>query len=161
MTDLLLKLWKLLHLPRNVQLFFMRRINDQFLFGVTGVIFDDKKKVLLFKHTYRNGENWSLPGGFVKAKEHPKEALEREIEEESGFIVSADERLKLRTDRQSARMEVIYVGKFMGGEFRPSKEVKAAKFASFSKLPKLPTDQLYFIEKAGERAFVIDSIYED
>jgi hypothetical protein len=36
----------------------------------------------------------------------------------------------------------------MGGEFKPSKEVHEANFFSFSKLPKLSSDQLYFIEKA-------------
>lgn len=143
-----MKVWKKLHLSTNWQLFFMRRFNDQFLIGVTGVIFDDKRKILLFKHTYRDKDTWSLPGGYIKAKEHPKEALEREIEEESGLIVSADERLKLRTDRESPRLDITYVGTFIGGEFQPSKEVKGAKFFSFSKLPRLTPDQLYFIERA-------------
>ncbi|OGM11190.1 hypothetical protein A2V80_00630 [Candidatus Woesebacteria bacterium RBG_16_39_8b] len=148
MTDFLLKFWKILKLPTNLQLFFMRRFNDQFLIGVTGVIFNEDKEVLLFKHTYRDSDRWSLPGGYIKAKEHPKEALEREIEEESGFIVSADARLKLRTDRNSPRIDITYMGTFIGGEFKPSKEVDEAKFFKFNKLPILPQDQLYFIMRA-------------
>jgi len=76
----------------------MRLLQDQFLVGVTGVIFNDTDEILLLKHTYRRFE-WSTPGEYIKAKEHPKEAIEREIEEESGFIVSADIRHKIRTDR--------------------------------------------------------------
>lgn len=148
MHELLLKVWKFLRLPTNLQLFFMRQLNDQFLIGVTGIIFDEKNRILLFKHSYRNINSWSLPGGYIKAGEHPKEALEREIKEESGLVVSADERLKLRTDRQSSRIDITYVGKYIGGEFKASDEVEKSKFFSFSKLPRLRADQLYFIEMA-------------
>ncbi|HCR35975.1 hypothetical protein A2130_00420 [Candidatus Woesebacteria bacterium GWC2_33_12] len=148
MYKFLLKVWKGLRLPTNLQLFFMRRLNDQFLIGVTGIIFDNKDRILLFRHTYRDIDSWSLPGGYIKAKEHPKEALEREIKEESGLVVSADERLKLRTDRETPRIDISYVGKYIGGEFNKSTEVVEAKFFSFSKLPLLRPDQLYFIEKA-------------
>ncbi len=147
MYGLLLKLWKVLHLPKNLQLFIMRRLNDQFIVGVTGVIFDKKDRILLFRHTYRNVDRWSLPGGYIKSKEHPKEGLEREIEEESGFVVSADERLAIRTDRTSPRIEIPYVGTYIGGKFRPSKEVSEAKFFAFDRLPNISQDQLYFIEK--------------
>jgi len=148
MDNLLLKLWKVLKLPYNLQLFFMRRVNDQFLVGATGIFFNDNQEVLLFKHTYRSSGKWRLPGGYIKGKEHPKEGLEREIKEESGLVVSADERLKIRTDRESARLDITYVGKFIGGEFAPSKEVSDASFFTFDKLPLLPKDQLIFIEKA-------------
>src|SRR6186713_2786493 len=97
----------------------MRVLQDQFLIGVTGIFFNEKKEVLVFKHSYRQ-TSWSLPGGYLKAKEHPKEGLEREVKEESGLIVSADEKLKTRTDRETARIDICYVGKFIGGEFTPS-----------------------------------------
>ena len=139
------KIWKLLRLPPKLQLFFMRRLEDEFLVGVTGIFIDDEKKILLVRHTYRGG--WSLPGGYIKGKEHPKEGLEREIKEETGLIVSADERLKIRTDRQTARLDITYSGKFIGGVFMPSKEVKDAKLFSFDKLPTIPKDQLIFIDR--------------
>lgn len=147
MKGLLLKIWKALKLPTDLQLFFMRRVNDQFLIGVTGIILNDKKKILLFKHTYRAKDNWSLPGGYVKGKEHPKEALEREIKEESGYVVSVDKRIRIRTDRKTARLDIVYSGKFIGGEFAPSSEVKAAHLFAFDRLPEIPKDQLFFIAK--------------
>lgn len=147
MTDWLLALWKLLALPKQWQLGIMRVLQDQFLIGVTGVITNDKKEILLVRHTYRSDHEWSLPGGYLKAKEHPKEGLEREIEEETGLVVSADYRYKIRTDRETARLDIIYTGSFIGGTFRPSKEVTEAKFFAFDELPDIRRDQLLLIEK--------------
>lgn len=144
---LLAKLWKFLHLPKNLQLFIMRILQDQFLIGVTGIFLNDKREILVFKHTYRQ-TSWSLPGGYLKAKEHPAEGLEREILEESGFIVSADEELKTRTDRDTARLDLCYVGKFIGGEFAPSTEVSEYGLFAFEDLPLIPKNQLLLIEQA-------------
>lgn len=126
----------------------MRRVNDQFLVGVTGVFLDDRNRIFLVKHTYRGGNRWSLPGGYAKGGEHPKEALEREVKEETGYVVSADQRIKIRTDRNSPRLDITYSGAFIGGVFTPSAEVKVAKLFKFESLPSLPPDQLFFIDKA-------------
>lgn len=144
--DLLLKLWKTLRLPKLWQLKILRMVEDQFLVGVTGVIFSKDNTILLLKHTYRKVA-WGLPGGYIKAKEHPKEALEREIEEETGFIISADTRYKIRTDRDSARLDIVYIGALMGGEFKASHEVSEAGFFTLDTLPVIRKDQLILIEK--------------
>lgn len=147
MHDLLLKLWGILHLPTNIQLYLMRFVNDQFLIGATGIFLNGKDEILLVKHTYRNRNRWSLPGGYIKSREHPKEGLEREVQEETGMVVSADERLKIRTDRDFARLDITYKGTFIGGEFKRSKEVSEAQFFPFHELPLLAKDQLLFIEE--------------
>lgn len=116
MKTILAKIYKALHLPKNLQLFIMRFFQDQFLVGVVGIILNDNKEILLFKHSYRS-HAWSLPGGYLKSGEHPREALEREIKEESGLIVSIDESLKTRTDRDTARLEMCYIGVLIGGDF--------------------------------------------
>ena len=150
MTTFLLKLWKKLGLSKMFQLRIMRVLNDQFLIGVTGIIFNKHQQILIFKHSYRTTP-WSLPGGYVKAKEHPKEALEREIEEESGFVVSIDWRMKVRTDRETGRLDMPYIGTFIGGKFKASDEVTEAKFYNFKDLPLIRRDQLFLIEKALEQ----------
>lgn len=136
----------MLALPKSIQLWFMRRFQDQFLVGVTGLILNGNNEVLLLRHTYRS-QPWGLPGGYMKAKEHPKEGLEREILEETGFTVSADYRYKVRTDRESARLDVVYIGTFIGGEFRPSTEVVEAGFFTLNNLPKIRKTDLLLIEK--------------
>jgi 8-oxo-dGTP diphosphatase len=140
----LAKIWRMLHFPKSIQLFLMGIFQDKFLIGVTGIILNDKNEILLFKYNYRQTE-WGLPGGYIKAKEHPQEALEREIEEESGYVVSVDEELKIRTDRESARVDIGFVGKLIGGEFRKSSEVTDAKFFLFEDLPILISKQQLFI----------------
>jgi 8-oxo-dGTP pyrophosphatase MutT (NUDIX family) len=146
MKSFLLKIWKFLHLPKGVQLAIVRLKESSFLVGVTGIFFNDKHEVLLFEHTYRPG--WSLPGGYIKGKEHPKAGLEREVLEESGLVVSADTRMKIRTDRETARLDITYAGEYIGGSFTPSDEVKAAQFYSFETLPDIRTDQLQAIHDA-------------
>ena len=134
-------------LPKNIQLFIMRLFQNQFLVGVTGVIFNEKNEILLFKHTYRQHQ-WSLPGGYMKAGEHPAEAIEREIKEESQLVVSADELLKTRTDRDGSRLDMCFVGVFIGGEFKPSNEVSEYGFFSQDKMPLLRSNQVFLIEEA-------------
>lgn len=129
-----------------MQLFVMRFFQDQFLVGVTGVILNEKREVLLFKHTYRD-HSWSLPGGYLKSGEHPREALEREIKEESGLIVSVDESLKTRTDRETARLDLCYTGILIGGDFTPTHEVSEYGFFSQDKFPLLRTNQIFLIEE--------------
>lgn len=130
----------------------MRMFQSQFLVGVTGIIFNDKREILLFKHTYRK-HAWSLPGGYMKAGEHPAEALEREIKEESDLVVSADDMLKTRTDRDGSRLDMCFVGVFIGGEFKASSEVSEYGFFSQDKMPLLRSNQVFLINSALEQNF--------
>lgn len=147
MKNLLAKIYKRLHLPKNIQLFVMRFLQDKFLVGTTGIVFNDKNEILLFKHTYRS-HAWSLPGGYLKAGEHPREGLEREIKEESGLVVSMDESLKTRTDRDSARLDLCYRGVLIGGEFTPTHEVSEYGFFSQENMPLLRNNQVFLIDEA-------------
>ncbi|MDP2637887.1 MAG: NUDIX domain-containing protein [Candidatus Levybacteria bacterium] len=147
MKTLLAKLWKVLHLSKGLQLFVMGFLQDQFLVGVTGIIFNDQNEILLFKHTYRS-HAWSLPGGYLKSGEHPREALEREIKEESGLVVSIDESLKTRTDRDTARLDMCYTGILIGGDFKATHEVSEYGFFTQDKLPLLRKNQVFLIDEA-------------
>ncbi|MCX6726537.1 MAG: NUDIX hydrolase [Candidatus Shapirobacteria bacterium] len=147
MKKLLAKIYKSLHLPKGLQLFIMRFLQDQFLVGVTGIIFNNKNEILLFKHTYRS-HSWALPGGYMKFGEHPRETLKREIKEESGLVVSVDDPLKTRTDRDSARLDMCYIGVLIGGDFTPTHEVSEYGFFTEDKLPLLRQNQLFLIDEA-------------
>lgn len=147
MKNLLAKIYKALHLPKGMQIFVMRFFQDKFLIGVTGIIFNEKSEILLFKHTYRS-HAWALPGGYMKSGEHPKEALEREIKEESGLTVSVDNPLKTRTDRDNARLDMCYTGVFIGGDFTPTHEVSEYGFFAQDALPLLRKNQVFLIDRA-------------
>ncbi|MDP2692133.1 MAG: NUDIX domain-containing protein [bacterium] len=146
MKTLLTRIWKILKLSKGMQLFIMRSFQDQFLVGVTGIILNEKNEILLFKHTYRP-HAWSLPGGYLKSGEHPREALEREIKEESGLVVSVDESLKTRTDRKTPRLDLCYTGILIGGDFIPTHEVSEYGFFSQDTLPLLRTNQVFLIDE--------------
>lgn len=147
MKSLLTKVYKFLSLPKWVQLFLMRIFQDKFLVGVTGIVLNNKREILLFKHVYRS-HSWSLPGGYLKSGEHPQEGLEREIFEESGLVVSMDKTLKIRTDRESARLDIGYLGILIGGEFKPTSEVSEYGFFKQDKMPRLRKNQVFLIEEA-------------
>lgn len=125
----------------------MRLFQTRFLVGVTGIVFNENKEILLFKHTYRS-HAWSLPGGYLEKGEHPRESLEREIKEESGFVVSIDDSLKTRTDRNYARLDLCYTGVLIGGVFTPCHEVSEFGFFNLDNLPLLRKNQLFLIDEA-------------
>ncbi|MEK7166385.1 MAG: NUDIX hydrolase [Patescibacteria group bacterium] len=136
-------------MPKQLQLLLVRLTHDEFLISVVGVTFNDQDEVLLLKHTYRDPP-WGLPCGYINAREHPKEALEREIKEETGLVISVDRRMKIRTDRDTARLEIVYLATFIGGDFQPSDEVEAVQFFEFDQLPLLTNKQLFLINKSFE-----------
>lgn len=146
MQQLLTKAWKLLPLKKNLQLSIMRFTQDEFLVGVTGVILNEHNEILIVNHSYRDGEYWSLPGGYIKGKEHPKEGLKREIEEETGLIVHVEEEVKIWTDRQTARLDISLHGKHIGGNLKLSDELINARFFKYDELPLLSPNQRKLIK---------------
>lgn len=151
MKSFLAKTWQALPLTKHIQLAIMRLMQDEFLIGVTGVILNENNQILIVNHSYRDGKHWSLPGGYIKGKEHPKEGLAREIEEETGFIVRVTEEVRIRTDREAARIDISLIGKHIGGQFTPSDEVTEAGYFEFEKLPLLSQNQLMLIKEVLEK----------
>ena len=153
MTDMygkVLELWKKLALSKNAQIKVLRMVNDQFLIGVTGVIFDEEHNVLIVKHTYRRVP-WSLPGGYLKAGEHPKKGLEREVYEETNFRVKVEKIIKTQHDEHQAKLDMCYIGTYKKGKFKKSEEVTEYGFFPRDKLPKLIDDQYEQIDLAYQR----------
>lgn len=147
----LLQIWAQLKLTKNIQIKVLRAMNDKFLIGVTGVIFNDQQEVLLLKHSYRRVP-WSLPGGYLQANEHPKKGLEREIYEETHFKVHIEKIVMTKHDKETPRIDMCYMGIFSKGTFKKSDEVTDYGFFSLYKLPDLIDDQYKQI-KIGHKKY--------
>jgi hypothetical protein len=62
-------------------------------------------------------------------------------------VVSIDERMITRTDREVARLDMCYLGVLIGGEFKPTHEVREYGFFAQDKLPLLRKNQLFLINE--------------
>lgn len=110
---------------------------------VRGAVFRDQQ-VLLVKE--RVDGKWTLPGGWADVNDTPSRAVEKEIEQESGFTARA---LKLAAvcDRNLHNhpkflyhvWKMFFICEITGGDFRTSYETTDVKFFPVGQLPELST----------------------
>jgi ADP-ribose pyrophosphatase YjhB (NUDIX family) len=87
---------------------------------------------------------WTLPGGWADVNQSPKECVEREVREESGFEVRAvklaavhDRRLHNRSAHPHSIYKLFFLCELTGGEASPSIETSAVEFFARDQLPEL------------------------
>ena len=104
-------------------------------------------KLLLVKE--RSDGLWTLPGGFADVNEAPSEAVIRETEEESGFLVKPKSLLalwdKLKHDHPLAWPHIykcIFHCELIGGEAKANIEISEIDFFSMDHLPPLSTPRI-------------------
>lgn len=144
----LYRLWGHLPLPFWLRSLILRVGNSHFTVGVGAVILDEQGRVLLFHHTYRPEMPWGLPGGWLKSRETPVEALEREVREESQMQIAVGQPLVVRQLDFPGALDVVYAARFLGGTFRPCPEVDRAEFFLYPDLPPLYGSTIRAIELA-------------
>ena len=62
--------------------------------------------------------------------------------------------MRVRTDRDVARLDMCFIGTYIGGEFTPSEEVTEVGFFSFEAVPLISQNQLLFIKQALEEKYL-------
>jgi ADP-ribose pyrophosphatase YjhB (NUDIX family) len=99
-------------------------------------------KILLVQE--RSDERWCMPGGWADVGEMPSAMVEREVREESGFIVHAKKLIGVFDANRSGRpmaffhaYKIIFLCDLAGGEPRASEETQAINFFDFAHLPAL------------------------
>lgn len=75
-------------MPKRIRYLGVWLLSSKITLGVAACIRDEAGRVLLAHHTYRHKTAWSLPGGYVRANEHPAQALVREMREELGITLT-------------------------------------------------------------------------
>ena len=132
---LLFRIWRWLPLPSRMRWGLTWLVASKFLVGVLAVIFDEQGRVLLLKHTYRPEYPWGLPGGWLKRGEGAAEAIERELLEETGFVVRAVQPLMMGGDSRRPRLDLVFSCEYQSGTFQTSAEVSEARFFDPGALP--------------------------
>jgi ADP-ribose pyrophosphatase YjhB (NUDIX family) len=113
---------------------------------VRGAVFRGDQ-VLMVKE--RADGKWTLPGGWADVNDTPSVAVEKEIEQESGFTARAV-KLAAVFDRHKHNhpnylfhvWKMFFICEITGGDFRTSYETTAVEFFSVDQLPELSTGRI-------------------
>lgn len=106
---------------------------------VRGAVFDGPQ-ILLVKESL--DDTWTLPGGWADVGETPREAVEREVFEESGLVVRAQRPVGIYdANRVENALNLFHAYKLIflcvaeGGELRTSHETSEVAYFPFGDLP--------------------------
>ncbi len=133
MTGLLVKIWRLVR--GTPQWYALWLIHHKFILGVSGVILDDQRNILLLRHRYWQPGSWGLPSGYAERNEKLEETLCREMREETGYHIQVLHLLRFVSGYR-LRLEISFVGQMIGGDLQlDPNEVLEAKFFSVDALP--------------------------
>jgi len=138
-----------------------RSYPDRPWLGVGGIVFQGDR-VLLVKRGREPGlGKWSIPGGVVEIGESVKNAVQREIEEETGLqvevfdLVEVFERILPDTRGKVLYHYVLldYLCGIKGGQLKASSDATEAIFYSLAEISflKLPRETEQVIRKAYRR----------
>jgi len=105
-----------------------------FKFGVFGIIFNKKKRVLLCHR--RDMDLWNLPGGRLKKKESLWEGVKRELKEETGLNIEIVRISNVYFKPKEKELVFCFICKIKSGKIKINKEADEIKYFEFKKLPK-------------------------
>ena len=123
---------------------------------VRGVVFKDDK-ILLVKEKSDGG--WTLPGGWADPNETPSESVEREVFEESGFVVKSKKILAVYDRAKQGHtppfpfhvFKIFFLCQLNGGTKTTSNETDDVDFFDENNLPELSKARV--LKKQIERLF--------
>jgi ADP-ribose pyrophosphatase YjhB (NUDIX family) len=108
---------------------------------VRAAVFRDERILMVQE---RSDGLWTLPGGFADVGDSPSSAVEREVQEESGFTVKATKLVALLDRNRHPHppfgyhlWKVFFLCELQGGAARSSIETSAANFFAADDLPPL------------------------
>ena len=128
--------------PRKIFLYCLQKyflLSRPLTMGARCIVINDKREVLLIKHTYIEG--WHIPGGGIDAGESAESAMQRELIEETMLQISGP--LKLvgiyHCSTYSKRDHVVV---FLSQEFKKIRDEQSLEIAEcrFFPLDNLPVD---------------------
>jgi len=115
--------------------------------SVTGLVFDEARRVLLVRH--ENGNVWVAPGGAIDPDEAPQDAVVREVWEETGLHVAPTSlcgvfggpefRVRYANGDETDYVMAVFECCRLGGELRPDgEETLEVRYYAAAELITLP-----------------------
>jgi ADP-ribose pyrophosphatase YjhB (NUDIX family) len=137
-------LWRWLYqswrvLPHSCQRLAVRIAAPKVTLGACAVILDERGRVLLAHHTYRESP-WGLPGGFVNSSEQPDTGLSRELREELGVEAQVGSVLSAETNPATHQLTLYYRVTLLGRPREDGIEIDGLRFAAPEEVPTLLGD---------------------
>ena len=129
--------WRIL--PHSCQRLAVRIAAPKVTLGACAVILDDRGRVLLAHHTYRE-RPWGLPGGFVNSSEQPDAGLSRELREELGVEAQVGPVLSAETNPTTHQLTLYYRATLLGRPREDGIEIDGLRFAAPEEVPTLLGD---------------------
>ncbi|RLE48819.1 MAG: NUDIX hydrolase [Candidatus Methanomethylicota archaeon] len=127
----------------------MKRVYpSQPIVGVGAVIIDNEKRILLVRRAAPPGRGlWAIPGGIVKLGEKLKEAVKREVKEETGLEVEVGDledvfEVIIRDEAGKIKYHYVivdYQARVSGGKLRASTDALEVKWFSAEEIKKVRT----------------------
>ena len=111
----------------------MEENRPKFTAGTFGIIFDDKKRVLLVHR--RDYDLWNLPGGRMESGEAPWDGAIREVKEKTGLDVEIIKLSGLYNKSDKADFAFSFLCKIIGGQITLNDEADKIKYFEIDKLP--------------------------
>ncbi len=135
-----------------------RRYPDRPMVGVGAIIVEGDRVLLVERGQEPQKGRWSLPGGLVEVGESLKDAVRREVREETGLEVEPvavfevfERIMRDETGRPEYHYVLIdYLCRARGGELKAASDARRAIWASRAELPSycITEGTLAVIEKA-------------
>src|SRR6185437_562491 len=119
--------------PTRMRLLLVYLGSPKMTVGASAIIWDSVGRVLLVHHTYRRPA-WGFPGGLVGRREDPGAALERELREELGVLVTADTLLHAETHAPARHLTLYYQMSLQGSPRHDGIEIDAFRYAALEEL---------------------------
>jgi len=126
------------------------------LVGVSAVIIEDGKILLVKRGNEPNKGKWSIPGGLVNTGESLEDALKREIMEEVGFEIDVEDVACVSEEvfRENGDVKYHYIiidffANIVGGELRVGSDAVDAKWVKLNEIDSL--DVVDFVKKLVNR----------
>lgn len=115
----------------------------------SGLVIDDEGRILLARRAIEPDKGkWDLPGGFLQEAEDPRDALVRELEEETSMRVEPVEFFDVVIDRYGEdddaqyTLNLYWLCRVLEGEPTPADDVAELRWFDADELP--PPDELAF-----------------